>query len=299
MDDALKSGHSPPPRQCPEDKDQEFWTLYYNIFNIVEQWSHKKSCTMFCYQLIIKMMCCGNLPFYLHALKYQPKSKSGYFLPSFIPNARSGAALGLSAQISPHPLDTNDIASALPADPSKSPIIKFLISNLQSNDDGTKRDTLRIILEFIQELPEEFVSADRVPRGQSPLSEWYHSLLKYLEDKIIISSNPDQPQELKLIAAIFTAFAERDAYSYFVPAVRNLLVAGKQWNHRMGLEALYHAVVVFGSSLSRYNFTLGACLSPLSTTIYLLHVLVCSIILALAREDCHDVRCLKCFDVEV
>ncbi len=69
-------------RLCPKDSDEEFWALYYNIFNIVAEWSHKKGCTIFCYELIIKMMCCGNLPFYLHVLKYEPKSKSGYILPS-------------------------------------------------------------------------------------------------------------------------------------------------------------------------------------------------------------------------
>ena len=246
-------------RQCPKDSDQEFWTLYYNIFNIVEQWSHKKTCTIFCYELIIKMMCCGNLPFYLHVLKYQPKSKSGYILPSLHRN-NSNKPNNIPSMMSHHANNSNlelknkklDL-SALPDNPSKSPIIKFLISNLAN--DNYKRDTLRIILQFIQELPEEFVVAD---------NEWYASLIEYLQDKIILYSNPNQLQELNIIAAIFTAFAERDGKSYFVPAIQKLMVDNKGWWNRIGLETLHHAVVVFGHSLSRYNFTLGACLSPLS-----------------------------------
>eukprot|EP01083_Nonionella_stella_P228161 808832_1 len=236
-------------RLCPKETDSEFWTLYYTIFNIVEQWSHKKGCTVFCYELIIKMMCCGNLPFYLHVLKYQPKSKSGYILPSLHRNKATPKMVANHHHNASLENATGSI-SALPDTPSKSPIIKFLISNL--SHENTKRNTLRIILQFIQELPEEFVMAD---------NEWYAKLLHYLEDKIIYNSNPEQAQELKIIASIFTAFAERDGKSYFVPAVQRLLLGNPWWN-RIGLETLHHAVVAFGHTLSRYNFTLGACLSP-------------------------------------
>ena len=249
-------------RLCPNKSDQEFWTIYYNIFNIIEQWArHKKSCTIFCYELIIKMMCCGNLPFYLHALKYQPASKSGYSLPSLHRNT-------INKMMNNHHRHTQQQSrgielmhtthsniSPLPDNPSRSPIIKFLISNL-TKDSVTKRDTLSIILSFIQELPEEFVLAD---------NEWYASLLRYLEHKIILSSNPNcSSKELELIASIFCAFAERDGKSYFVPVTQRLLVDNNSWWNKIGLTTLLHAVHRFGHSLSRWNFTLGACLSPLS-----------------------------------
>ena len=244
-------------RQCPKDSDQEFWTLYYNIFNIVEQWSHKKTCTIFCYELIIKMMCCGNLPFYLHVLKYQPKSKSGYILPSLHINRKNN----INMQHMVHHANNSNLdlknkqldLSALPSGPSKSPIIKHLITNL--NNDNYKKDTLKIILKFIQELPEEFVIADNA---------WYANLIQYLRDKIIMYSNQNELQELGIIAEILTAFAERDGKLFFVPAIQELLVDNRLWWNRIGLETLNHAVTVFGHSLSRYNFTLGACLSPLS-----------------------------------
>ena len=253
-------------RQCPKDSDEEFWALYYNIFNIVEQWSQKKNCTIFCYKLIIKMMCCGNLPFYLHVLKYQPKSKSGYILPSLHRSFNNRSKNNnLQTRLSNHSSNSNleknknnklDL-SALPDHPHKSPIMRFLVSNLK--EPSNKPHILRIILQFIQELPEEFVTAD---------SEWYASLLGYLKDKIINSSNPNQPQELKIIAAIFTAFGERDGKEYFVPTVQNLLTPDNLWWNQIGLETLNHAVVSFGHALSKYNFSLGACLSPLSIYIF-------------------------------
>jgi len=55
--------------------------MYYAIFNIIEEWSRNTRCTQFCYQLMIKMICCGNVPFYYHALRYQANSRSGFYLP--------------------------------------------------------------------------------------------------------------------------------------------------------------------------------------------------------------------------
>ncbi|ETO08272.1 hypothetical protein RFI_29117, partial [Reticulomyxa filosa] len=71
----------PTQRQCPDNDETEYWNLYYAIFNIVEEWSRNSRCTLFCYQLIIKMLCCANIPFYYHVLRYQANSRSGYYLP--------------------------------------------------------------------------------------------------------------------------------------------------------------------------------------------------------------------------
>ncbi|ETO19529.1 hypothetical protein RFI_17701, partial [Reticulomyxa filosa] len=71
----------PSQRCCPSDDDTEYWNLYYSIFNIAEEWSRNAKCTQFCFQLIVKMVCCANVPFYYHVLKYEPNSRSGYYLP--------------------------------------------------------------------------------------------------------------------------------------------------------------------------------------------------------------------------
>ena len=58
---------------------------------------------------------------------------------------------------------------------------------------------MKIILQFIQELPEEFVIAD---------NEWYANLIKYLRDKIIMYSNPNELQELEAFMKMFNNSGE-------------------------------------------------------------------------------------------
>ena len=127
-------------RNVPQNTDKEFWTIFYNIFNIIYEWSAKKICTGFCFELMIKMICCGNSSFYFHAMKYSPRTKSGHGLPSI----DSSNHLNLPQGSTNHFIEP----PSLPQSTADSPILNGLARNLARDD--LRTGTLKLILQLFK-----------------------------------------------------------------------------------------------------------------------------------------------------
>ena len=117
-----------------------------------------------------------------------------------------------------------------------------------------------------RELPEEFIWLDK---------KWYEQFRDYIDEQILLRFRQDRKEELALIAAIFSSFAERNDHSHFVSLVQKLLTSNNSSYNLIGLMTLNSATTVFGNAISKYNNQLGPCLSPLSRIFFLTYLLFC------------------------